>query len=566
MEAPTIGIGRLIKEGGRFSVPHHQRDYSWTEDEIEQLFQDIEDAQASQQEEYFIGLMVFMPSSNREYTILDGQQRLATTALILASIRNWLKARDYSQDADQIQTTYIASRELGRQDYRPLLVLNQNNNPFFERYVVTETPDEEIKGALDRLQRYDPSRRLLEANLFCRERIRSIAQGEDVDSQEAAEKLFALVRYLEDAVKIVRLNVQSETNAYTVFETLNDRGLDLSVLDLVKNHVFGRTPSENRLRDTQSRWTQMVANLSNEPADEFLKAWWTSRHGRVQTAQLFPLFKREVTTSPQAVSVSEDMLGASELYASLEVADDPIWSVVSEKGRERVRILRLLGARQVRPVLLSALEQFEPSELDRLLHLMEVMIVRYQLIGGGRTGKLEISCARIAHRIFTQEIRTASEAKDALRDVLPSDDEFRSAFSNKQERNNQKVKYLLSRLEIQARRAAGHSPLGDELEPMRSLTVEHVFPKSPNEDWNTLLNTDPEFAEECTFKLGNICLLTSVNRSLGNKSFEEKKEVFEQSDLLLTKEIAEKRSWDRTTVDQRQTRLAALAVSYWRFQ
>ena len=60
IQAPTIGIARLIGEGSRFVVPDHQRDYSWTEDEIEQLFEDIENAEASGQAEYFLGLMVFL--------------------------------------------------------------------------------------------------------------------------------------------------------------------------------------------------------------------------------------------------------------------------------------------------------------------------------------------------------------------------------------------------------------------------------------------------------------------------------------------------------------------------
>jgi hypothetical protein len=70
----------------------------------------------------------------------------------------------------------------------------------------------------------------------------------DGDKDEGAERLYRLVEYLEDGVKIVRLNVQSDVNAYTVFETLNDRGLDLSVLDLAKNHLFGRASDPTVLR------------------------------------------------------------------------------------------------------------------------------------------------------------------------------------------------------------------------------------------------------------------------------------------------------------------------------
>jgi len=565
MEAPTIGIGRLIREGGRFLVPHHQRDYSWTEDEIEQLFDDVIDALNAGQNEYFIGLMVFMPSSNREFTILDGQQRLATTILILSSIRTWLTARGYNQDAEQIQSTYIAARELGSQDYQPLLVLNNNNNQFFVRFVVREAPDDDISSGLGRLKRYDPSRRLLEAILFCRTRIRALA-AEQNGEKAAAKRLFDFVKYLEDGVKVVRLNVPSEANAYTVFETLNDRGLDLSVLDLVKNHVFGRMTTSNQLRDTQSRWAQMMANLANVAADEFLKAWWTSRNGRVQTAQLFPKFKRVANDTKQGNAVSEDMLAASETYAALEIADDPLWADVSETARHRVRALRLLGARQVKPMLLSSFERFDPKEIERLLHLLEVLIVRYQLIGGGRTGRLEIASTRLAHKIYKGDVKSASQARDDLKDILPSDDEFRNSFLNKQERNNQKVKYILSHLEMQARRAQGKAPLGDELEPLRSLTVEHIFPRSPEGDWVSIIKADSTIQEECTYKLGNVCLLTTVNRNLGNSSFTDKKAVFAVSGLILTMKIPEEEAWDRAAIEKRQAYLAKLAVDYWRFQ
>jgi len=96
-ETPEMGIGRLLGEGNRFLVPHHQRDYSWTEDQIEQFLTDITDAHTAKQKEYFIGLMVFMPKKEREYIILDGQQRIATTMILLASIRTWLRQHGFAR-------------------------------------------------------------------------------------------------------------------------------------------------------------------------------------------------------------------------------------------------------------------------------------------------------------------------------------------------------------------------------------------------------------------------------------------------------------------------------------
>jgi hypothetical protein len=386
------------------------------------------------------------------------------------------------------------------------------------------------------------------------------------DTSQGAQRLFDLVRYLENNVKVVRLDVPDEQNAYTVFETLNDRGLDLSVLDLVKNHLFGRAASPTALRDMQGRWSQMTSNLTNVRADDFIKAWWTSRHGRVQNPQLFARFKEHVSSSSDAESVSIDLQPASEKYAALEVADDPLWAPYSEKARERVRSLKLLGSQQIHPVLLSALEKFSEREVERLLHLLEILIVRYQLIGGGRTGRLEISCARLAHRIFEGKCTTATEARGMIKDIFPDDDQFREDFRTKQENNSQKARYLLAMLERQVRLAEMGPVAATELDPSSSVTLEHIFPKNPGKKWQLLQTTDPEFADDCTYRLGNLCLLTGVNRALGNKEYEDKKKIFAKSELRLTRKIADNYAvWNREAVERRQDWMAKRAVAFWRF-
>lgn len=563
MNSPSIGIGKLIKENPRFFIPSHQRDYSWTEDQVRQLLEDVEAAIQNEQDDYFIGLMVLMPDGEG-YRILDGQQRLSTSIVIFSAIRTWLQAHNHQQDANQIQQNFIASRELGGEEHHPVLVLNQENNPFFETYVVSDATNVEVMEALSGMRRYDPSRKLLEGILICREYIDSIAnrmRNED----RTTRHLFDLMNYFENHVKVVTLVVPSESNAYTVFETLNARGLDLSVLDLVKNHVFGRITAPAQLRDTEARWAQMMVGLQDVPADEFLKAWWTTRHGRVQSSQLFPQFREAVPNARSAVQVSSDLLSSSVIYAALESPDDPIWSEANAASRLRLRALKLLGAAQVKPVLLAALEKFSTAQLNRLLHLLEVLIVRYQFIGGGRTGRLEIGCANLAHQIYLENIRTAAAARNLLRDLLPTDEEFRDSFTTKQERNTQKVRYLFSELEIQARRQRNLQPLGDELRPLDSLTVEHILPKNPAQEWRQVLIQDPQLQEDCTYRLGNMCLLTGVNRHLGNQPYEQKRPVFDDSHLELTRSVADFATWDRGSINERQANLAALAVAYWRF-
>lgn len=561
-DTPMFGIGRLLTEGSRFVVPSHQRDYSWTEDEIDQLFTDIEEARSARRNEYFIGLMVFKPRDEGEFAILDGQQRLATTMIILASIRNWLRKYGLVEDAGEIQRRYIAAKELGEDKLEPRIILNEKNRSAFDDFVVGEKPSKDVQVELSGLKRYDPNRRLLEAILFCRDKVDKIAKDAEGNDQQRAKILFALVRYLRDNVKIVRLTVPSEANAYTVFETLNDRGLDLSVLDLVKNHFFHTAGEAGRLPSMEVRWAQMMANLANVRADDFLKAYWTSRHGRIQTSQLFQSFNTEVNSPSSVFTTSDDMMTASEHYSSLEVADDPIWAEISPNARERIRVLKLLGSRQAHPVLLSALVRFPQKQLERLLRLLEILIVRYQLIGGRRTGRLEISCAALAVEIYKSKIKTATEAFNALKDIYPADNEFFDAFKIKQEKNNRKTKYILNRLERRARQTSA----AGELEPSLSLTVEHILPENPSNEWEGVLKQDPTLADDCTYRLGNLCLLGSVNKDLANKSFIKKRKSYEKSDLLFTKNVASFSEWNRKSIEKRQQEMAKIAKAAWQFE
>src|SRR5206468_438178 len=128
-----------------------------------------------------------------------------------------------------------------------------------------------------------------EAVIVAHERVKKIAQASGTPAQ-AAEKLFGLVKFIRDNARVIRLIVTNAGIAYTIFETLNDRGIDLSPLDLVKNHVFSKAASQSpaTLRDMEARWTQMMATLASvRSVGNFLKAFWTSRHGRIRSTNLF---------------------------------------------------------------------------------------------------------------------------------------------------------------------------------------------------------------------------------------------------------------------------------------
>ena len=153
-DAPLPGIAKILQEN-RFIVPDHQRDYSWTEDEVKQLFDDIEYALEQNADSYFLGLLVFLSGKNH-LTILDGQQRLATTIIIFSAIRDWLNQySEHQADASKIQDWYIGRSELGEKDPKPRLTMNLANNKLFLDYVVKSAAVDDIDTHYRKLKRHD---------------------------------------------------------------------------------------------------------------------------------------------------------------------------------------------------------------------------------------------------------------------------------------------------------------------------------------------------------------------------------------------------------------------------
>ncbi|MGY8683731.1 DUF262 domain-containing HNH endonuclease family protein [Bradyrhizobium sp. UFLA05-153] len=560
-EAPTTGLGKLINEN-RFFVPTHQRDYRWEQEKVQKLFDDLTESMDRKDRFYFIGLMVFMGSEDGRLRVLDGQQRLATTIIILSALRAWFGASESEgSTSSQIQYDFIGRTEYGEKQPLPKMHLNYNNDDLFQKYVVNSSPLPEIKAALNSFNKNASNYRLLDAIAYCHARITQIAE-KHADSKKTTAYFADLLKYIRDSVVVVRLTVPNAANAFRVFETLNDRGLDLSAVDLVKNHLFGlaHDQSTDLLAQLEKRWAQITQELQNVKEEEFLRVYWTSRNGRTQLEDVFEGVQEKYKTGSAAAELSVDLLEAAEHYAALEASTDPIWTPYPPDTRETIASLRLLGAKQVKPVVLSALKKFDQHEFGRLLKLLETIIVRWQLIGEERTGAIEIQCARLAHLIWTQKVKRASDARSALETIYINDDSFRASFAEKDGLSNQKAVYLLKRIEEHERRARH----GKELSPTSSLTLEHILPRNPDA-WQEALAADFTLRDYVS-RLGNLCLLTETkNRDVGRSPFEEKKKIFEKSELLTTNGIAKYQAWDRKAIEDRQLWLASKAVAIWRF-
>jgi len=450
MSSQTRGIGQLLTERRYFEVPAHQRDYAWPVGAVEQYLDDVVEALSDPESDYFLGLIVLVdtdePSSKR-YEILDGQQRLATTTMIFSAIRQWLRDNGIDEDAAKIQTSFIGISEIGEDQDEPRIVLNTNNRALFQEVVVNPFSDKAVEGRLAAEGKHTSSRKLLEAVLLCRRYVSNLADEQGGDAKKKSKILVQLAKFLRDRVQINCLDVSAPENAYTIFESLNDRGIDLSVLNLLKNHLLREAGGASD--EILTFWAKMMYAIGDRKGDDFLKAFWTSRFGRIQRGRLFKELKQRYSGRASATALAKELSEVGEVYGAIDSADGSYWSHHSYRTQEHVRALNLIGAKQTHPVILSAIAKWTPIEIDKLLGYLVRVILRYQLVGRGRTGKLEIQAAGVAQRIYSGELKTAHAVLLAMKALVPPDEEFLEDFQRYEESKPVRARWMLRELETQ---------------------------------------------------------------------------------------------------------------------
>ena len=226
------GIGRVLATR-LLSVPRYQRSYAWGSDErdeeVAEFWGDLHAAFAQGGAEYFLGTIVLAKDTNQErLAVIDGQQRLATTAILLAVIRDTFEERDDKVRGDIIQRDFLAKVGLRSNENVPQIVLNADDDSFFRKRVVdglSVSPKTASENLISRAYDY------LQSNV--------IATADDAAGSWST-KLIDWVEFLRDRTQVIVVEVPTESDAFLIFETLNDRGADLTIADLLKNYLFGQ--------------------------------------------------------------------------------------------------------------------------------------------------------------------------------------------------------------------------------------------------------------------------------------------------------------------------------------
>jgi hypothetical protein len=552
---------KLIGNGLTYRIPRFQRDYSWSNDEWEDLWMDIlTTLEGDGEPAHYMGYLVLQSADDRTFDVIDGQQRLTTISIIvLAALKNLQRLIEAKQDAEanqrrltQIQQTYVGYLDPVTLIARPKLTLNRNNNTYFQNYLIplAHLPQRNLRASEHLLRK---------AFEWFDRQVASFLRSSKGDE---GKRLAQLVENLSDRLFFTVITVTDELNAYKVFETLNARGVRLSATDLLKNYLFSvldrDSETDHELHTLDERWEAIVGRLQAENFPDFLRVHWNSRHGFARQVDLFKTIRQRVADREAVFQLLRGLEEDLDTYLALSSPEASDWS---PDEKQLASILKLFRVRQPFPLLLAAKRVFAATDFTGLLRATLVISLRYNVIGAYSTAEQERTYNAVAERIANGELQGLSPTLRGMRGIYIEDKPFRAAFAEKVIRttdapNNRIVRFLLCALE---RHLSGQ----DYSFTSDAISIEHVLPPNAPDGWGGFSN---EETDALMYRLGNMTLLQScANRDAGNQEYGVKRETYQQSGFALTRRVAEENAaWSPDRIAARQSWMADQATSIWR--
>lgn len=566
-DTKTVSFQELIGNGKRYKIPSFQRDFSWREEHWEDLWQDLVDIFEDKEIQHYMGAIVLQYTGEKKvFVVVDGQQRITTLSLfILATvaklnqlIEQGISVTENKERAKKILDTFIGEKSLASLYYTSKLTLNENNDSFYQSRML------EFVEPLNYAKLRDSEKLIYDAYRFFLNNIDNYFTAPN--SEEIGEEIGKFIEKTSDALSFIQITVDDDTSAYTVFETLNARGVELTTTDLLKNYLFsivaqlGKAGSEFKI--IQENWREIVDTVGLTKFPIFLRFYLNARQKLVRKERLFKTLKKEAKSPKEAMTLMDKLTKAAYLYSAIDNPDDDYWNEYQNHKdiRQSLRELKLFGVSQPIP-LLFAINEKRKIWLPEILKALVSISFRYNVVGKLNPNQMEKVYNKIAIKIARDEINELREIKDFLRELYIDDEGFANSFKAKTlpttGRNKTLVKYILLKIE-------NHLSNSSYAYDDANLTIEHILPENYNVQWSESFSGD---ADKYVYRLGNYTILESKkNKKVANHLFSEKTKEYTTSKYYLAKKVTGYDDWNISALNKYQIQLAKVAKTVWQMQ
>lgn len=590
-----------------YDIPRYQREYTWNQRDWANLYDDITQNDAG----YFLGSFIVVNGTVNSkmdtihYEVIDGQQRLTTLSLFLAALYARIMEHKDSIDDDMMLDDIrpLRNRLILKSDKSMTRVIPQVQNHNLEdyRWILKEHIG---LDAVMQKPKFLGLRKMSKAFNYFHDRL-----GEDVggrDGIECVRCLLDICRLVCSAV-VVQITVDSHADAYTLFASLNNRGVPLSAVDLIKNMLLGKVAGvdDGQLDYYFERWQEVLHNLGDDykTQERFFRQNYDAFRrevnkpfigesgsqlplGSVATrSNLLKIYEKRMEADGGALKVLDELTENSALYSKIIGLDQE--SSDSELSHQLLELSRAQGVASYLMLLFlfKKKDQLELKDetLALLVRLLVCFFVRRNLTDTPPTRDLERLFISICENLESEGLKGIAAAeyiKKRLADVSASDASFKERLEGPiYDVNPDMTRYILT--------AIASPSVTKEMKPLWERyasgnyvwTIEHIFPQGKNipDEWVKMvadgdMSKAIEVQEKQVHTLGNLTI-TGYNSKLSNMPFvtkRDRKDVYGanvgyRNGLNLNDELVNTDTWTSEQIQERTDKLVGLTLKAFDF-
>ena len=552
-------IVKVFSDDFIFSIPGYQRPYAWTQKQAGELLDDLlaalgeDNRPISELNPYFLGSIVLIKGENPDAEVIDGQQRLTTLTILLAALKV-LVPHDYANGL-KLRLCQVGDPIAGLSDqYR--ISLRQRDDGFFKQYIQKDDGIKNLKN-VDQTNLPDSQRNIRDNALMLLTRLKPLTEKRQI----------RLAQFIVTQCFLVVVSTPDFDSAYRIFSVMNDRGMDLSLTDILKADIIGQVPAAQQAEYTV-RWEDIEEDLGREGFETLFSHIRTIYRKSKQQKSVLEEFREYVFPGQGKTSVSPKQLideiiqpyasAFSEIrnceFSSTKNSDEInsyfYWLSWIEGSDWLPSAILYLSQNRNNPDLL--LSYFR--DLDRLAS--GLMILRTNI---------NDRIARFGKLLTAIESKTNLFASDSPLQLTPTEQRqvIKTLDGNLYQERQSRL-YVLLRLDAALSE-------GDATYSMSRITVEHVLPQNPavNGEWLRWFD-DPERRAALVHRLGNLVLLSRAKNSRAqNYEFAVKKQKYFTtlqgiSPFVLTTQVLQERTWTPSVIEKRQRELLTALKQLWR--
>jgi hypothetical protein len=541
-----------------------------------------------------MGPIVALESTSGRTPLIDGQQRITTLAILASVIRDYLMNDMENPTIEIAGASFFIS-----QNFLKILFVNDMTTPrlqsnyqigrIFEDYIVRNPNTPERKNFDSRPTMLTKKEQRLSKNLESAQTLlRSLSKNwieqhsATEDKKRAIQKLYEVA---SNRIQFLYIEVGSEEDAFTIFETLNDRGLKLSASDLIKSFLLRRIIEQNPATDRAEiieNWEKIPSYLENYDISSFLRHYLlTQEEVPVQKKKIFTLLKTDVEdqarqSSKSAKNKLDELINSAFHYGRLlgteSISED------SPEIQRRLGLLEMVGD-SYRVFLLKVL-QLGYTDDEFLLAIKSVEKIAFRwAICGENAQQLETKFQNYAHQLLPGNLDNLKQVCTRLIMDSPSDEAFSAAFTTRSSRDTRMQAYVM--------RSLCYGITGSDVTTSRyEVSVEHIAPQNPlpesASEWHERVAPvetvgDGPTYDDYVYRWGNITILEKkLNSSVGQNVWKVKREGkpgsetiskfkgYRASNIEVTKHLLDTESWTAVLIDRRSEWIASQALIYWK--